>query len=114
MARSTPLTPVTMRRLGHRTGERISRLAGNRMWRAMNPWYVLLGLLLPPVVAGCASQQEIQSLRADVQAMERQRSPRGTDMEQRVQALGDQLVRVEQSQMDARRELAQTVAATQE
>src|SRR4029450_11095968 len=79
----------------------------------MKPWYVLIGLLLPTCMAGCASQQEVQALRADVQAMDRQRGPR-SDLEQRLKVLGDQLARAEQSQMDTRRELAQTVAATQE
>jgi tol-pal system protein YbgF len=79
----------------------------------MKSWYVELGSLCAAFLVGCASQQDIQALRADVQALERQRSPRN-DAEQRLQAVGEQLARVEQSQLDARRELAQTVAATQE
>lgn len=80
----------------------------------MKQWYALIGWLLLAVVAGCASQQELQTLRADVQALERQRSPRENTIEQRLQTLGDQLARLEQSQGDSRRELAQAVASTQE
>jgi tol-pal system protein YbgF len=80
----------------------------------MKPWYMLAGWLLFATLVGCASQQDVQTLRADLQAMERQRSPREHDLEQRLQVVSDQLGRVEQSQIDSRRELAQTVAATQE
>jgi TolA-binding protein len=75
---------------------------------------VLLSVLLLSGVVGCVGQDDLQALRADVMALERQRASREKDTEQRVQALQDQIVRLEQSQGDVRREMAQAISAAQE
>jgi len=80
----------------------------------MKHWVVIISLLLPGLFAGCASQQDLQALRADVVALESQRSPREKEVGQRLQMLSEQLVRFEQSQTEVRRELAQAKAAAEE
>jgi chromosome segregation ATPase len=74
---------------------------------------VLISVLLGGVI-GCVGQDDLQALRADVMALERQRASREKDTEQRVQALQNQLTRLEQSQGDVRREMAQAISAAQE
>jgi tol-pal system protein YbgF len=75
---------------------------------------VLSGVLLLGGVVGCVGQDDLQALRADVMALERQRASREKDTEQRVQALNEQLTRLEKSQGDVRREMAQAISAAQE
>jgi tol-pal system protein YbgF len=75
---------------------------------------VLGSALLLGGIVGCVGQDDLQALRADVMALERQRASREKDTEQRVQALSDQLARLEQSQGDVRREMAQAISAAQE
>ena len=75
---------------------------------------VLSSVLLLGGVVGCVGQDDLQALRADVMALERQRASRERDTEQRVQALNEQLTRLEKSQGDVRREMAQAISAAQE
>jgi tol-pal system protein YbgF len=75
---------------------------------------VLIGLLLPGFVVGCASQGDFRTLQADITALERQRAQHDKAFEQRIQTFGEQLARLEQSQAETRRELAQAVATVQE
>jgi tol-pal system protein YbgF len=75
---------------------------------------VLSSVLLLGGVVGCVGQGDLQALRADVMALERQRASREKDTEQRVQALNEQLTRLEKSQGDVRREMAQAISAAQE
>jgi tol-pal system protein YbgF len=75
---------------------------------------VLSSVVLLGGVVGCVGQDDMQALRADVMALERQRASRERDTEQRVQALNEQLTRLEKSQGDVRREMAQAISAAQE
>ena len=75
---------------------------------------VLSSVLLLGGVVGCVGQDDLQALRADVMALERQRASRERDTEQRVQALNERLTRLEKSQGDVRREMAQAISAAQE
>jgi tol-pal system protein YbgF len=80
----------------------------------MKQWVIIISLLFTGLLVGCASQQDLQALRADVVALESQRTPREQGFEQRLQTLSDQLARFEQSQTEVRRELAQAKAAAEE
>jgi tol-pal system protein YbgF len=75
---------------------------------------VLIALLLAGFVVGCASQGDFRTLQADITALERQRVQHDKAYEQRIQTLGEQLARLEQSQAETRRELAQEVATVEE
>jgi tol-pal system protein YbgF len=74
----------------------------------------LVSVLLVASGFGCASQGELDALRAEVTALERQLGPRGRDANGRLNSLGEQVARLEQSQTDVRRELAQTKSATED
>src|SRR5262245_61645694 len=76
--------------------------------------FVLVGLLLPGLLTGCASDRELQALRADTSALERQSSERQQTAESRLQNLGDRVAQFEKSQADTRRDLARTVATLDE
>lgn len=75
--------------------------------------FLLLTVMGCAFIAGCASQGNMQSLRAEITAMERQfvRQEKGT-LEQ-LKALDLRLTNLEQSQSEARRDLAQSIAASE-
>jgi tol-pal system protein YbgF len=75
---------------------------------------VLVSVLLVASGFGCTNQEELNALRAEVTALERQLGPRGRDADGRLNSLGEQVARLEQSQTDVRRELAQTKSATED
>src|SRR4030095_14990011 len=75
---------------------------------------VFISVLLVASGFGCASQEELNTLRAEVTALSRQMGPRGKDADGRLNSLGDQVARLEQPQPDVRRDLAQTKSATEE
>jgi tol-pal system protein YbgF len=75
---------------------------------------VLVSVLLVASGFGCTNQEELNALRAEVTALERQLGPRGRDASGRLNSLGEQVARLEQSQTDVRRELAQMQSATED
>lgn len=76
--------------------------------------FVLVSLLLPGLVTGCASDRELQALRADTSALERQSSERQQTGESRLQNFSDRIAQFEKSQTETRRDLARTVATLDE
>ena len=75
---------------------------------------VLVSMLLLSVMAGCASDSDLRSMRADTQALERQSSERQQTVEARLQQMGDRVAQFEKSQTDTRRDLARTSATLDE
>ena len=75
---------------------------------------VCVSLLLAGVLTSCVSQSDLQALRADLTALERERRQRDQDMTERLGTLNTRLALPEQGQVDLRRELAQIVAAQDE
>ena len=80
----------------------------------MKQWFVLMSLLLPNLIIGCARDTELQALYADTSALQRQSSTRQQTMEARVQQLSDRVAQFEQAQTAARRDLARINAALDE
>jgi len=80
----------------------------------MIPLWVLVSLLLLGLSTGCVSDREVQALRADTSALERQSSERQQTVEGRVQTLSDRVAQVGKSQEDTRRDLARTTATLDE
>src|SRR5215475_7217590 len=76
--------------------------------------FVLVSLLLPGLMMGCASDKDLQSVRADAQALERQSSERQQTVEARLQALSERVAQFEKSQAETRRDLARTTATLDE
>jgi tol-pal system protein YbgF len=72
---------------------------------------LLISLLCCGWVVGCVTQGELQALRADVAALERNRAQQKQEVSSRLDTLG---ARLEQPDADMRRELAQNLAATEE
>src|SRR5919205_281332 len=72
--------------------------------------FVLVSLLLPGLMTGCASDQALQAVRADTQALERQSSERQQTVEVRLQNVSDRVAQFEKSQAETRRDLARTAA----
>jgi tol-pal system protein YbgF len=72
---------------------------------------LLISLLCSGLVVGCVTQGELQALRADVAALERNRAQQRQEVSSHLEALG---TRLEQPDADMRRELAQNLAATEE
>jgi tol-pal system protein YbgF len=72
---------------------------------------LLISLLCSSFVVGCVTQGELQALRADVAALERNRAQQKQEVSSRLHALD---TRLEQPDADMRRELAQNLAATEE
>ena len=68
----------------------------------------LLGLTL---LTGCVGSGELQALRADIAALERDRSQRAREVSTRLESLD---ARVSKPELGGRRELAQTAAAADE
>jgi len=76
--------------------------------------FVLVSLLLPGLMLGCASDRDLQAMRADAQALERQSSERQQTAEVRLQSVNDRVAQFEKSQAEARRDLARTAATLDE
>lgn len=80
----------------------------------MKRTFVLVSVLLLGLVAGCASDRELQTLRADTSALERQSNERQQAVEARLQSLSDRVAQFEKAQAETRRDLARTVATLDE
>src|SRR5262249_23943355 len=76
--------------------------------------FVLVSLLLPGLMMGCASDKDLQAVRADAQALERQSSERQQTVEVRLQNMSDRVAQFEKSQTETRRDLARTAATLDE
>ena len=80
----------------------------------MKPWVGVARVLLPVLLAGCASQTEVQAVRADTVALERQGSAQHQTIGARVQQLSDRLTEIERAQAATRRDLARLTAMVDE
>jgi chromosome segregation ATPase len=80
----------------------------------MKRWFVLVSLLLPSLIMGCASDSELHALQADTSTLQRQSSARHQTVGARVQQLSDRVAQFEQAQTAARRDLARINAALDE
>src|SRR5215510_640535 len=80
----------------------------------MKRWFVLVSLLLPGLIMGCARETELQALQADTSTLQRQSSARHQTVAARVQQLSDRVAQFEQAQTAARRDLARITAALDE
>ena len=80
----------------------------------MKRWVILVSLLLPNLLMGCASDTELQALHADTSALQRQSSARHQTVEAQVQQLSERVAQFEQVQTAARRDLARINAALDE
>ena len=76
--------------------------------------FVLVSLLLPGLMTGCASDKDLQAVRADAQALERQSSEHQQTVEARLQNVSNRVAQFEKSQADTRRDLARTAATLDE
>src|SRR5712691_8577395 len=76
--------------------------------------FVLGSLLLPGLITGCVGDRDVQALRADTSALERQSSERQQTVEARLQTLSDRVAQFGKSQEDTRRDLARTAATLDE
>ena len=65
-------------------------------------------------MTGCASDKDLQAVRADAQALERQSSERQQTVESRLQSVNERVTQVEKSQTETRRDLARTAATLDE
>jgi tol-pal system protein YbgF len=72
--------------------------------------FVLVSLLLPGLMLGCASDRDLQAVRADAQALERQSSERQQTVEVRLQSISDRVAQFEKTQAETRRDMARTAA----
>ena len=79
----------------------------------MQRMFSLLILLAFGLIVGCASQENVQALRAEITAMERQLAQRDKGTADQFNALDQRLANLEQSQAEARRDLAQSIAASE-
>jgi len=80
----------------------------------MKRWFILVSLLVPNLLMGCARDTELQALHADASALQRQSSTRYQTVEARVQQLNERVAQFEQAQTAARRDLARINAALDE
>jgi chromosome segregation ATPase len=80
----------------------------------MKRWFVLVSLLSPGLIMGCARDTELQVLHADTAALQRQSSTQYQTVAARVQQMSDRVARFEQAQSAARQELARINAAVDE
>ena len=71
---------------------------------------VLVSLILPVLMTGCASHTDVHALRADTSALAYQSSVRQQTVAARVQQLRDRVAQFEQSQVETRRGVAQAAA----
>lgn len=74
--------------------------------------FFLLIVLGSGLIIGCASQENVQALRAEVTAMERQLVQREQGTVEQLKTLDQRLTSLEQNQAKARRDLAQSIAAS--
>jgi len=80
----------------------------------MKRLFVLVSMLLPGLIVGCASDSDVRALRSDTLVLERQRSELQQTVEARLQTLNDRVTQVGKSQEDTRRDLARTAATLDE
>ena len=80
----------------------------------MKRLFVLVSLLLPGLMMGCASDQALQAVRADTQALERQSSERQQTVEARLQNVSDRVAQFEKSQADTRRDVTRIATTADE
>jgi len=80
----------------------------------MKPWLGILRVLLPALLAGCASQPAVQAVRADTVALERQGSAQRQTIGARVQQLSDRLTEIDRAQAATRRDMARVAAMVDE
>jgi chromosome segregation ATPase len=80
----------------------------------MKRWFVLVSLLWPSLIMGCARDTELQALHADTAALQRQGSAQYRTVEARVQQMSDRVAQFEQAQSAARHDLARIDAAVDE
>ena len=73
-----------------------------------------MGLLLPSLIMGCASETDLQALHAGTSALQRQSNTRHQTVEARVQQLSERVTQFEQAQIAAQRDLASINAALDE
>jgi len=74
----------------------------------------MVRIVLPVLLAGCASQTEVQAVRADTVALERQGSAQHQTIGARVQQRSDRLTALEHAQAATRRDLARLAAMVDE
>ena len=82
--------------------------------KPMKRWFVLVSLLLPGLITGCAHDTDLQALQADTSALARQSGDRHQTMEARVQQLSDRVAQFEPSQVATRRDLARITVTLDE
>jgi chromosome segregation ATPase len=80
----------------------------------MQRWFVLVSLLWPTLMMGCARDTELQALYADTTALQRQSGAQYRTVAARVQQMSDRVAQFEQAQSAARRDLARIDAAVEE
>lgn len=73
-----------------------------------------MGLFLPSLIMGCASDTDLQALHAGTSALQRQSSARHQTVAARVQQLSERVTQFEQAQIAAQRDLARINAALDE
>ena len=73
-----------------------------------------MGLFLPSLIMGCASDTDLQALHAGTSTLERQSSARHQTVAARVQQLSERVTQFEQAQIAAQRDLARINAALDE
>ena len=88
--------------------------AAANMFQPMRQWCGLLYLLLPVLLMGCASDQDLHALQVDTATLERQSSAFRQTMEPRLQQLSDRIAQDEQSQAEIRRDVARAAATLDE
>lgn len=74
----------------------------------------LMILLSFSLFSGCASERDLQTLRASTTSIERQSAQRGQELETRVRTLMTQVAMLEKAQEATRRDLAQAVTTSEE
>ena len=76
--------------------------------------FLLLTVIGCGLIAGCASQGNLQTLRAEITAIERQHARQEKGTVEQLKELDLRLATLEQSQAKARHDLAQSIAASEE
>lgn len=82
--------------------------------KPMKRFLVLMSLILPVLMAGCARDTDLHALQADTSALAQQSSARQQTVEARVQQLRDRVAQFEQSQAETRRDMARAAATLDE
>jgi uncharacterized coiled-coil protein SlyX len=101
--------------VGHpsRVGYMTERDTPVQAWMVQR-WVGITSACLLVLLTGCAQDTELQTLRANTIALERQGSTRQQTFEARMQQLSDRMARFEQAQAAARRDVAQMAATLEE